>query len=95
MAADVALVGDPVEVLENGLAIGDALLVLPGFEDEAKRMHVAVGSYARIAEQIPGSPEIFPPFQQGEAAARAHRLQMRSHADPGKARTYDRNIDIG
>src|SRR3546814_14071162 len=80
MLADAAFVDDVIAIVEDGGPIGDRLIMLPRFEDETERVHVAVRPDAGIAEQIPGAAQIGAAFGAREAAVGALCLQMASHA---------------
>src|SRR3546814_9735007 len=55
--ANMALIDDAIEIFEDRRAVGDRFFMLPRFEDEAERVHVAVRTDARITEKIPRSEE--------------------------------------
>src|SRR3546814_2021806 len=53
--ANMALIDDAIQIFEDCRAVGDRLFMLPRFEDETERVHVAVRTDARITEKIPGA----------------------------------------
>ena len=91
---DAALVDDAVEIFEDRGPIGDTLLVFPRFKDEAERVHVAVGTHAGIAEQIPRPAQVLAPLDNGVAFAPAMLFEVGGHSDAGNARADDQHIEI-
>src|SRR3546814_244376 len=92
--ANMALVDDAIEIVEDRRAVGDRLLMLPRFEDETQCVHVAVRTDARITEKVPGAAKLFAALDEGEAMVGAIHLQMHGHADTRNARTDDQHILI-
>src|SRR3546814_9976625 len=76
-----SLIDDAIEIFEDRRAVGDRFFMLPRFEDEAERVHVAVRTDARITEKIPGAAKLFAALDEGEAMVGAIHLQMHGHAD--------------
>ena len=93
--ADATLVHDAVEIIEDGGPVGDRFFVLPRFEIEAQRMHVAIRTDAGIAEQIPCPAQIGAPLKDRIAVMRRLFLHMGGHPDAGYARPHDQDVVIG
>src|SRR6185437_15202443 len=62
------------DVVENARAVSDRLRFGPRFERIAQRKHVAVGTNAGIAEEVPGAADAIASLQDHEAFARAFVL---------------------
>ena len=92
--ANAALVDDTVEIVEDRGRVGDRFLVLPGFEIEPQRVHVAVRANPGIAEQVPGAAQIVAPFENRIAGVRRFGGHMRGHPDPGNPRPHDQHVEM-
>ena len=57
-------------------------------------MHITIGSYTRIAEQIPSSSNRIPSFQYGKSLFRTVLLQMDSLADTGNTSTDNDDVVV-
>src|SRR3546814_5593538 len=85
--ANMALIDDAIEIFEDRRAVGDRFFMLPRFEDEAERVHVAVRTDARITEKIPGAAKLFAALDEGEAMVGAiHRSEERRGGQGGGRR---------
>ncbi len=96
--ADVAgqvVLGDRLpQVVQDDRSVGDRLLLLPRLEAEAQGVHVAVGPYARIPEQVPRAADVRPALQDGEGRARAPVLEVDGAADAGDPGADDQDVDV-
>src|SRR3546814_17238147 len=90
----MALIDDAIEIFEDRRAVGDRLFMLPRFEDETERVHVAVRTDARITEKIPGAAKLFAAPDEGEAMVGAIHLQMHGLADTRTAGAHDQPLLI-
>src|SRR5579872_1675167 len=79
---------------EDGGAARDGFRILPGAEGIAQRIHVGVGADAGIAEQVPGSADLAPTFEDGIAFIGAARPQIVGSGDAGKPRADDQDIHM-
>src|SRR3546814_20381069 len=77
----MALIDDAIQIFEDCRAVGDRLFMLPRFEDETERVHVAVRTDARITEKIQGAAKMFEALDEGEAMVGEINLQFHVHAD--------------
>ena len=95
MAAQVVLVGDPVDVVEDRRPVGDCLGLGPRLERITKRVHVAVGPDPGVAEQIPRPANRGPAFEDCKAFARSETGQMPSGPDARNSRSDDQHVEVG
>ena len=87
------LVGGLVHVVSNRSAVGDRLAFFPGLEGKAKGMHVTVGAYAGIAEEVPGAADRVAPFEERVGLARAMVFEVAGCTDSGQAGTNDDDVE--
>ena len=80
------------DVTQDCRAVGDGLGFAPRLEVVAKRVHVRIGTYARVAKQVPGAAHRLARLEDDEALAGALALQMAGSADAGQAGTDDDDI---
>src|ERR1700683_448355 len=66
-AVDAIFANSFLKIFENGRTTRDGFLVSPGAETEAERVHVRIGTDARIAEEVPGSANRVAAFQNYES----------------------------
>jgi hypothetical protein len=98
--AGADILHDPVtlrrvgDVVQDRLAIGDRLGVLPRLERIAQRVHVGVRPHARIAEQVPGAADPLTRLQDDVALIRAAALQMTGGADTRQAGADHQHIEV-
>ena len=90
----VVLAGGLAEVLQDPAAAAEGLLVGPGLEAVAHRVHVGVGADAGVAEEVPGAAADRAALQHGVRRAREGAGQVRGRADPGEARADDEDVDV-
>ena len=83
-----------LDVVEDRLAVGDGLALGPRTEAETQRVHVGVGTDARVAEQVPGAAHGRALFQDGVALGRAAVLQVPGRAHAGDAGAHDDDVKV-
>src|SRR3546814_18520055 len=88
----MALIDDAIQIFEDCRAVGDRLFMLPRFEDETERVHVAVRTDARLTEKIPGAATLFAALDAGEAMVGAITLQMHGPAGTRNAGADDHHL---
>ena len=71
-----------------------AFLSAPGTKGVAERMHVGIGTYARVAEQVPGSADRASAVQNCVGFGRTFRLEVIGRADPGKPCADDEHVKV-
>src|SRR5262249_9696374 len=81
-------------IVEDARSVGDRLRVGPRLERITQREHVAVGTDAGIAKQIPGAANRLASFEDDKTLGRALRLQMIARADPGQAGADDQHVEV-
>jgi hypothetical protein len=81
-------------VIEDVRPVGDRLRLGPRLERIAEREHVAVGTDAGIAKQIPGAADAVAALQDDVALARALFLQVIARADAGEAGADDQDVEM-
>ena len=84
MAIDAGFAGGVLDVLQNGVAVRDRLLAVPGPEGIAQRVHVRVGTDARIAEQVPGPTDGVACLEDGVVGPGALGLEVVAGTDAGQ-----------
>src|SRR5690606_2839941 len=89
MRGDPVLVGGLLEIAADSGAVGEHLGAAPGPETVAEGVHIGVGSDPRVPEQVPGSADGGPPFQDRVAAPGVLLLQMTGHIDTGQTGSDD------
>jgi hypothetical protein len=77
------------KVTQNGRTISDRLCFFPWFETETQGVHVTVGTYAGVTEQIPGATKIGATFEDCVRAVGALILQVIGHANTRDSGTDD------
>ncbi len=88
------LSGCIADVLKDSWAVGDSLWVTPGAESITERVHVGVGSHARVPKQVPRPAHHIPPFEDDETLLRALHLKMASRTNPRQPRPHDYDIEV-
>src|SRR3546814_16244958 len=90
----MARIDDAIEIFEDRRAVGDRFFMLPRFEDEAERVHVAVRTDARITEKIPVAAQLLAALHDGAATVGALHLQMHCPADTHNAGPHKQHIPL-
>src|SRR5277367_1038748 len=93
-AVDAVVPGRIPDVFQDGRPVRDCLGFLPGFEGIAERVHVRIGTYAGIAEQVPGTPDGVASFEDRVIAARAVLLQVDAGPDARQAGADDKDVEM-
>ena len=83
-----------LDVIEDGLAVGDGLVAMPRAKAVAKREHVGVRADARVAEQIPRAAHRRAALQDCETGRRTTLAQVVSRAHARQACTDDQHIEL-
>ena len=83
-----------LDVLEDGITVGDGLLAIPRAERVAEGEHVRVGPDAGVAEQVPRAPDGAPCLEDGVGGPRALVLEVVGGADARQARSDHQNIQV-
>ena len=94
MFIDAVFVRGFDHVFANRGPVSDGLFGAPRLEAVAEGMHVAVGSNAWIAKEIPGPPERGPALEQGIGLVRAVILEVTSGADAGETGPDDDDVEM-
>src|SRR5215469_6512226 len=81
-------------IVQDVRSIGNSLRFRPRLEGIAQREHVAVGTNAGIAEQVPSAADAVATLQDDEALARAFRLEVIARADTGQTGADDQNVEM-
>src|SRR3954466_9223400 len=81
-------------VFQNRRTIRNCLCARPRTETVTERVHVGVGTHARITEDIPGSSDRFTSLEHPVREGRAFRLEIVSRSNAGKACSNDEDIDV-
>ena len=89
---DVVFCGGFTQILQDRGTIGDRLCFGPRLEAVAQGVHVAVGTYARITEQVPGAAKVLASFQDREASLGARLLQEVTGADSGDSSAHNQDV---
>ena len=92
--ADPELVGGLANVGEDRATVGDGLGLRPRLEAVPESVHVAVRTYAGVAEQVPGAARVLATFEDRPAAFGGEHLQPVGCADAGEPGSDDQDIDM-
>ena len=93
-AVDAAVARGLPHVLEYRGTVGDRLRVRPRPEAVAERVHVGVGTDARVAEEVPGPPQVLTRLEDRVAATGEGLLQVVGGADARKAGADDQHVEM-
>ena len=94
VAVDAGLARRVLDVLEDGVAVGDRLLAVPGPERVAQRVHVRVRTDARVAEEVPGPTDGVARLEDGVVGPRALGLEVVPGADAGQPGADDQDVEV-
>src|ERR1700732_224565 len=86
--------GGLADVVQNPRPVRDRLRLGPRLERIAEREHVAVGTDARIAEQVPGAADAVAALEDDVALAGALLLQVKAGADAGQSGADDQDVEM-
>ena len=85
--------GRLVDVVEDRWPVGDGLGLASRAEAVAEGVHVAVGTDARIAEEVPGAADRVAALED-DVGLPGHLLQVQAGADAGQARADDDHVEM-
>ena len=94
LAVDAIFLSRFRDVFADARTVGDRLSVSPGTKGVAERMHVGIGTYSRVAEQVPGSPDRASAVQNCVGFGRTFRLEVIGRADSGKPCADDEHVEV-
>src|ERR1043166_7052062 len=91
---DVELGGCLANVVEDRASIRNGFRITPRTERITERVHVRVGTDARITKQIPGAAQRVAAFEYDEILLRALTFQMAGRADPRQPCAHNYHVEV-
>ena len=94
MAIDAELTRGVADILQNARPVTDVLDLFPRTKGISERVHVGVGAYAWVAEQVPCAADLRARFEDDVALAGTARLQAVSGTDAGESGSDDYDVAV-
>ncbi len=94
VAVDAGLGRGVLDVLEDGVPVGNRLLAVPGPEGVPEGVHVRVRADAGVAEEVPGAADGVAGLEDGVGGPRALGLEVVGGTDPREPGSDDQDVEV-
>ena len=94
VAVDAGLGRGVLDVLEDGVPVGNRLLAVPGPEGVPQGVHVRVRADAGVAEEVPGAADAVAGLEDGVGGPRALGLEIVRGTDPREPGSDDQDVEV-